>query len=806
MSIWRDPTQSLGDYMNWGMILTPGAIACKDGSFIAAWAMVGIDPESMEEATYTAQMERISRGFASFRDDATFWVTLCRKSAATEYLNSQAGQGDDPLALIAAERAAILSAPGGAFRNELTMAVQWVPSDPSKGSKINLDLFETFCRTVEGRFRSILGLKRLRIRKRQDRRGQLRDCDAFMSHLGERTCGLPLTLSPAPKGEEAYVTHVLRPAFEQADPYSAPLIYGREAELLTIDGFPQEIGRDPFGALEAMPFDIQITMRFACQSKRATRAMANSAFKDWLQGGSSLFRQVFSDGPVKQDQNSLEMAQHAENTLAEIEREALSYGRFALTATVFTDPSISDPEARRARVDAAAHEVSEALHETGYNPRLERLNGLEAFLGSLPGHAHYNIRTQGISSRTFAWSMPSTSIWTGSRTNPAPPPLFPEGTPALLTGRALTGELFDFNLHVGEVGHGLIFGPTEGGKSVLLGLLAAQWQRYKDAQVIVFDKGRSMQRLTRALGGSVSIFNSEHGGVAPLEAADRLGAAWLERWIHTLTGVNNIPRTPARDGEVKTLSESFLASKLRSFEALARLTQDPDLRRMFDTYQTSESTAVLRGGQGYTGLGSTMTMIETEEIFNDLDERARVPLIDYLFEEVARRIDGRPTLIIMDEAWAYLKTPVFAERITSWLREGRKKNLALLMATQSLKDILDDDLMSVIMESCKTKIYLPSAGAQSDALKPQYMRLGLNEKQVENIATAAPKRDYYITQEGQERTVDFALGPATLTLIGQTKLVESAAAEAAWKEDPEFWREDVDRALAEAEQAEGDAS
>lgn len=804
MSVWHDPTQSLSDYMNWGMILTPGVIACKDGSFIAAWAMVGIDPESMEGATYAAQMERISRGFASFRDDATFWVTLCRKSAATEYLNSQAGQGDDPLALIAAERAAILSAPGGAFRNELTMAVQWVPPDVSKGSKINLELFEAFCKTVEGRFRSILGLKRLRVFKRQDRRGQIRPYDGFMSHLGERTCGLPLTLSSAPDGEEAYVNHVLRPAFEQAHPHSPPMIYGREAELLTIDGFPQAIGRDAFGALEAIPFDIQITMRFACQSKRATRAMANSVLKNWRQGGSSLFKQAFSDGPVKQDQYSLEMAQYAENTLAEIEREALSYGRFALTATVFANPNINDPDTRRAHVDAAAHEVSEALQDSGFEVRLERLNGLEAFLGSLPGHAHYNIRTQGVSSRTFAWAMPSTSIWTGSRTNPAPPPLFPEGTPALLTGRSLTGELFDFNLHVGDVAHGLVFGPTGGGKSVLLGLLAAQWQRYTDGQVIVFDKGRSMQRLTRALGGSVSIFNSEHGGVAPLEAADRLGAAWLERWIHTLAGVNHVHRSPARDSEIKTLCEGFLASTLRSFEALKQLTQDPDLRLMFDTYQTSESSAVLRGGEGYTGLSKTMTLIETEEIFNDLDERARVPLIDYLFEEVARRIDGRPTLIILDEAWAYLKTEVFAERITSWLREGRKKNLALLMATQSLKDILDDDLMGVIMESCKTKIYLPNAGARSDVLKPQYMRLGLNEKQVENIATAIPKRDYYITQEGHERTVDFALGPATLTLIGQTKLEESAAAEAAWKEDPEFWRGDVDRALAEAEHAGGE--
>lgn len=795
MSVWSDPNQSLSEYMNWGMIVAPGTIACKDGSFIAAWSMTGIDPESMEASTYAAHMERIARGFAGFRDDATFWVTLCRKSAATEYLNYQVGQGDDPLSLIAAERVAVLSASGGAFRNELTLAVQWNPTDVAKATSVNLELFETFCKTVEGRFRAILGLDRLRNGRRRNGQGRFLSYDRLTSHFGERISGKPRYYSPSPRGEHAYVSHVLRPGFVQSAPTGAPKIFGREAEIITIDGFPQTIDRDPFAALEAVPFDMQITMRFACQSKRSTRDMAAKVFKSWEQGGSNLFKQAFSNGPTKQDTFSQEMAAHAEETTNEIERETLSYGRFALTATIFGDERIADTADQRARVDLQAQEVVEALQDSGFETRVERLNGLEAFLGSLPGHGHYNIRTQGVSSRVFAWSMPSTSIWAGSRTNPSP--LLPEGTPSLLTGRSLTGELFDFNLHVNDVGHGLVFGPTGGGKSVFLGLLAAEWQRYRDGQVIVFDKGRSMQRLTRAVGGSVSIFDSQHGGVAPLKAADRLGAAWLEKWVRTLADVNNIARSPKRDREIKEIVESFLASKERNFEAMAALAQEEDLRTLFDTYATSEATAVLRGASDYAGLDPKMTLIETDEIFNGLDESTYVPLIDYLFEEVSRRIDGRPTLIVLDEAWAYLKTPAFAERITSWLREGRKKNLALLMATQSLRDIIEDDLMGVIMESCKTKIFLPNAGARNNKQKAQYLSLGLNEQQVELVATSAPKRDYYITQEDNERVVDFALGPATLTLIGQTSLDDSEAAETAWKTNPDFWRNDVDRALSE---------
>ena len=36
------------DVLNWGALVAPGVMACKDGSLVAGWDVAGIDTESLE--------------------------------------------------------------------------------------------------------------------------------------------------------------------------------------------------------------------------------------------------------------------------------------------------------------------------------------------------------------------------------------------------------------------------------------------------------------------------------------------------------------------------------------------------------------------------------------------------------------------------------------------------------------------------------------------------------------------------------------------------------------------------------------
>ena len=110
------------------------------------------------------------------------------------------------------------------------------------------------------------------------------------------------------------------------------------------------------------------------------------------------------------------------------------------------------------------------------------------------------------------------------------------------------------------------------------------------------------------------------------------------------------------------------------------------------------------------------------------------PVLTYLFHRLEARFDGRPTLLILDEAWTFLDNPLFAARIREWLKTLRKKNVAVVFATQSLADIERSTIAPALIESCPTRIFLPNDRALEPQARAVYERFGLNARQIELLA------------------------------------------------------------------------
>jgi type IV secretion system protein VirB4 len=142
------------------------------------------------------------------------------------------------------------------------------------------------------------------------------------------------------------------------------------------------------------------------------------------------------------------------------------------------------------------------------------------------------------------------------------------------------------------------------------------------------------------------------------------------------------------------------------------------------------------------------------------------PVLSYLFHRLEERFDGSLTLLILDEAWLFLDNPLFAARIREWLKVLRKKNVAVIFATQSLADISASSIAPAIIESCPQRIFLPNDRAVEPQAREAYEKFGLNERQVELIARATPKRDYYLQSRRGNRLFDLALGKIALALCG----------------------------------------
>ncbi|MOA22873.1 Type IV secretion system protein virB4 [compost metagenome] len=141
-------------------------------------------------------------------------------------------------------------------------------------------------------------------------------------------------------------------------------------------------------------------------------------------------------------------------------------------------------------------------------------------------------------------------------------------------------------------------------------------------------------------------------------------------------------------------------------------------------------------------------------------------VLGYLFARFDERFDGAPTLLILDEAWLFLDDPVFAARIRQWLKTLRKKNVSVIFATQSLADIQNSSIAPAIVESCASRIFLPNPQATEPQIRVIYESFGLNRRQIDIVAQAVPKRDYYYQSRLGNRLFDLDLGPVALAFAG----------------------------------------
>jgi type IV secretion system protein VirB4 len=166
--------------------------------------------------------------------------------------------------------------------------------------------------------------------------------------------------------------------------------------------------------------------------------------------------------------------------------------------------------------------------------------------------------------------------------------------------------------------------------------------------------------------------------------------------------------------------------------------------------------------------GLTLGRFQTFEIeqLMTMGERTLLPVLTYLFRRIEKRLTGAPSLIILDEAWLMLGHPVFREKIREWLKVLRKANCAVVLATQSISDAERSGIIDVLKENCPTKICLPNGSAREPGTREFYEHMGFNERQIDIVAAATPKRHYYVVSPDGRRLFDMALGPLTLSFVG----------------------------------------
>ena len=229
--------------------------------------------------------------------------------------------------------------------------------------------------------------------------------------------------------------------------------------------------------------------------------------------------------------------------------------------------------------------------------------------------------------------------------------------------------------------------------------------------------------------------------------------------------LNAVETTPRQRNEIGNAIMSMHASGARTLSEFSVTIQDEAIREAIRQYTVDGTMGHLLDAEEDGLLLSDFTVFEIEELMN-MGEKYALPTLLYLFRRIERALHGQPAVIILDEAWVMLGHPAFRAKIREWLKVLRKANCLVLMATQSLSDATSSGILDVILESTATKIFLPNVYARDEDAAALYRRMGLNTRQIEILATAIPKCQYYYVSENGRRLYDLTLGPLALAFVG----------------------------------------
>jgi type IV secretion system protein VirB4 len=299
--------------------------------------------------------------------------------------------------------------------------------------------------------------------------------------------------------------------------------------------------------------------------------------------------------------------------------------------------------------------------------------------------------------------------------------------------------------------------------------MALQFRRYPEAQIVAFDFGGSIRAAAIAmggdwcdLGGSVAGESAEFAGLQPLAGIDDVvERAWAADWIGSILARERIEVTPEAKEHVWSALTSLASAPIpeRTLTGLSVLLQSNALKRALQPYCLGGPYDRLLDAESETLGDSSVQVFETDGL---IGTGVAPAVLSYLFHRIEGRFDGRPALLIIDEGWLALDDADFSGKLREWLKTLRKKNVSVVFATQSLADIDGSAIAPAIIESCPTRILLPNDRAVEPQIMAIYRRFGLNDRQIEILARATPKRDYYCQSRRGNRLFELGLGEVAL--------------------------------------------
>jgi len=767
---YRRSTTRLADFLPWVALVDEGIVLNKDGSFQRTATFRGPDLDSAVPAELVGVAGRLNNALRRLGSGWAVFVEAQRHPAS----NYPEGYFPDVAsALVDVERRAQFEQEGVHHESSYFLTFLYLPPAEEAG-RTERFLYEGRDRNEDADAREV---QRGFVDRTERVLGLIEGFMPELKWLDDEETLTYLHSTVSTRRQRVRVPEI--PMYLDAILVDEPLTGGLEPMLghshlrvLTVVGFPTVTTPGILDELNRLAFAYRWSTRAIMLDKADATRLLTKIRRQWFAKRKSIaaiLKEVMtSEASTLLDTDAHNKAVDADAALQELGSDAIGQAFVTATVTVWDDDSrVADEKLRL---------VEKVIQGRDFTCMIESVNAVEAWLGSLPGHAYANVRQPPVSTLNLAHMIPWSAVWAG------PPRDEHLRAPALFYARTEGATPFRFSLHVGDVGHTLVVGPTGAGKSVLLALMALQFRRYPDAQVFAFDFGGSIRAAALAmggdwhdLGGALSEDAAEPVALQPLAGIEDVAErAWATEWIANILARETIVITPESKDHLWSALTSLASAPQseRTLTGLSVLLQSQTLKRALQPYCISGAYGRLLDAETERLGGAAVQAFETEGL---IGTSAAPAVLAYLFHRIEARLDGRPTLLIVDEGWLALDDQGFAGQLREWLKTLRKKNASVIFATQSLSDIAGSSIAPVIIESCPTRLFLPNERAIEPQITAIYRRFGLNDRQIEILARATPKRDYYCQSRRGNRLFELGLGDVALALTAASSKSDQTA-------------------------------
>ena len=505
--------------------------------------------------------------------------------------------------------------------------------------------------------------------------------------------------------------------------------------LISIKDYPDRTMPGLFDELTRLPFELTVSQSFGFVERGEALGRMNLAL-----------RRMRSS-----EDEAISLRDDLANAKDEVAAGRAGYGEHHTTIAVAAEDL--------ALLSRQVAEVTALMADLGINGVREDVALEPAFWAQFPGNFRYVARRGLISTTNFAGFASLHNFPVGK------PHRNHWGDAITLFETTAAGPYF-FNFHQNDLGNFTIIGPSGSGKTVVLNFLLAQARRL-NPRIVFFDKDRGAELFIRAIGGSYDrVARGMPTGLNPLQLEDTPdNRLFLLEWISLLAGgLNNTEAGMVRRAIDDNYAQPFENRRLRFLVELlsgASRPHEEDLyARLRPWWGEGERAWLFDNPRDHTDLSARTIGFDMTAILDD--PVARTPAMFYFFHRVEQRLDGTPTIIVVDEGWKALDDAVFVRRIKDWEKTIRKRNGIVGFATQSAQDALESKIASAIIEQAATQIFMINPKARAE----DYVNgFGLSQHEYDLVRTLPDSSHCFLVRHGKDSVI------ARLDLSGEHDLI-----------------------------------